>query len=54
MVSAVDKITRVIEIYIVRDVQFPAFLHLVSSYIQFQRREKEGAKFMTATIFMSN
>jgi len=44
MVSAVDKITRVKGVHLVHDVHFPAFLHLVSSYIKYQRREKEGAK----------
>jgi len=42
--SAVDKITHVTEVHLDHDVHFAAFLHLVSSYIKYQRREKEGAK----------
>jgi hypothetical protein len=44
MVSAVDKITLVKETHLVHDVLFSAFLRLVSSCVQYQRREKEGEK----------
>jgi len=40
------------EAQLAHDVHFSAFLCLVSSHIQYQRREKEEKKFMTTTIVM--